>query len=71
MLNRISGVIDLESGLVNSNLSFCCSLQLCIGSLQCILCKDPSQEAEVHGCYLTIYSNFPFQEAFLHVLIMQ
>lgn len=71
MLNRNSVVIDPGSGLVNSNFSFCRRLQLCIGILQCILCKDPSQEAEVHKCYLTIYSNFPFQEDFLHVLKMQ
>lgn len=71
MLNCNIVVIDPGSGLVNSNLSFCRRLQLCIGSSQCILCKDPSQEAEVHECYLTIHSNFPFQEDFLHVLKMQ
>ena len=55
-------VIDPWFVKLDSILSFCCRFGLCIGSLQCILCKDPTQEAQVHKCYLTIYSNFPFEK---------
>lgn len=45
-----SVVIDIGFGSMDSNLSFHCRLWLCIGSLQCELCKDPTLQAKVHEC---------------------